>query len=97
MVFTFLWFCLWFVGSIARPNFVFILTDDQDKMFNSTSVMKNLNKYINGGGIEFENGFISTPICCPSRTESISGRNYHNIGAPNGNCMHVDTVCLILS
>ena len=75
----------------SRPNFVFILADDLDFVFNSSHVMDNLYKYIGNEGIIFNNGFISTPICCPSRTETITGRAYQNIGPPNGNCMHIET------
>eukprot|EP01083_Nonionella_stella_P022009 60868_1 len=60
--------------STSRPNFVFILADDLDAVYNSTHVMDNLYKYIGNQGIIFKNSFISTPICCPSRTETITGR-----------------------
>ena len=33
-----------------------------------------------------------TPICCPSRTETLSGRMYHNVLADDLNgCMHVNS------
>eukprot|EP01147_Barroeca_monosierra_P000856 gene856-4128_t len=39
------------------------------------------------------NTVVNTPICCPSRTETFSGRYFHNIGPPNqsGNCMFANT------
>ena len=74
----------------GRPNFIFILTDDQDIELGSIDVMPNLDSNIINQGISFTNAFVATSICCPSRTEYITGRYYHNIGAPNGNCMHVD-------
>ena len=77
--------------SKTRPNFIFILSDDQDLLFNSSDVMPSLQKNIVEEGLTFENAFVATPICCPSRTETIAGRNYQNIGAPNGSCMSVDS------
>ena len=35
--------------------------------------------------------YVNTPICCPSRTETLSGRMYHNVLSPDlSGCMHVD-------
>ena len=42
-------------------------------------------------GAMANNMFIHTPICCPSRSELISGRYYHNIKTTHPPaCMHVD-------
>eukprot|EP01084_Bolivina_argentea_P021904 40709_1 len=74
-----------------RPNFIFIIADDLDYIFDSVSYMPNTLKYIANAGLTFNNAFISTPVCCPSRVETITGRNYHNIGAPNGTCMSINS------
>eukprot|EP01083_Nonionella_stella_P249325 862290_1 len=76
--------------SDSQPNFIILLTDDQDLELGSPEIMPNLHSKIIQNGITFSNSFISTPICCPSRTETMTGRYYHNAGAPNGACMHVD-------
>ena len=76
----------------TKPNFIFILTDDQDIYFDSVSVMPSLLSLIRDDGITFNNGFVATPICCPSRTESLSGRFYHNIREADNklnSCMHI--------
>ena len=73
-----------------KPNFIFILTDDQDITLDSMQALPNTIKYIAKEGLTFNNTFISTPICCPSRTETITGRNFQNIiDQPMADCMHV--------
>eukprot|EP01084_Bolivina_argentea_P024581 45793_1 len=74
-----------------RPNFIFILTDDMDFLFDSISVMPNTLSFIGKNGLTFNNAFVSTPVCCPSRTETISGRNFQNIRYPpqDATCMYV--------
>lgn len=42
-------------------------------------------------GASFDNYFVNTPICCPSRTEFMSSRYYHNLLLEEGGCMHVNT------
>ena len=97
-MFLFVWFLpfvQWIQSTNALsktlPNFIFILSDDQDLLFNSSDIMPNLQRYIVKDGLTFTNAFVATPICCPSRTQFIAGRNYQNIGAPNGSCMSVDS------
>ena len=84
-----------------QPNFVFILTDDQDRYLGpegydslgSLHAMPQLRKHLMDGGSLVENFYVNTPICCPSRTESFTGRYFHNVGPPRspGSCMHADT------
>ena len=75
-----------------KPNFIFILTDDQDIYFDSPSIMPSLLSNIRDAGMTFNNGFVATSICCPSRTESLTGRFYHNVREQDdslNSCMHV--------
>jgi len=64
----------------SSPNFVFILTDDQDVLLGGISAMPTLNSVFRESGMEFPNAFVDTPICCPSRTSTLSGRLGHNLG-----------------
>ena len=62
------------------PNFIFIITDDQDVLLGGTDDMPSLKRVFRDGGMEFKNAFVDTPICCPSRTSTLSGRLGHNLG-----------------
>ena len=73
----------------SLPNFVFILTDDQDLVFDSMDYMPFTKHFFETNGMTFTNAFIATPICCPSRTESITGRGFHNIRQQPVDCMDI--------
>lgn len=64
----------------GKPNFVVILTDDQDLMLNSTHphYMPALNRLIADKGITFNQFYASSPECCPSRVNLWVGRYAHN-------------------
>lgn len=69
------------------PNFVFVLTDDQD--LESMRVMPKVRKLIAHKGTTFTNFYATNPVCCPSRSTLLTGRYSHNTGVfrnapPNG-------------
>jgi arylsulfatase A-like enzyme len=84
-----------------KPNFVLVLTDDQDRYLDpsgytalgSLAAMPQLRREMLHKGAIVDHFYVNTPICCPSRTELFSGRYFHNVGPPNdaGSCMHADT------
>ena len=55
-------------GGAGPPNIVFLLTDDQDEVLNSTDYMPALQRIMGGGGVKVEKMFATTPVCCPSRS-----------------------------
>lgn len=61
----------------ARPNIVFIMTDDQTVA--STAVQRNVS-LIQGQGTTFTQTIASYPLCCPSRATYLSGQYSHNHG-----------------
>ena len=60
------------------PNVLLIVTDDQ--RIGTLSVMPELRRWFRGEGTEFTSGFVTTPLCCPSRASIFSGRYMHNHG-----------------
>ncbi|PWY65625.1 arylsulfatase [Aspergillus sclerotioniger CBS 115572] len=61
-----------------KPNFLFILTDDQDLRMNSPAYMPLTQAKIKEKGTEFQNHFVTTSLCCPSRVSLWTGRQAHN-------------------
>ena len=84
------WVFLLLLGAAeCAPNFVFILTDDQDQVlggsFPTTSgatPMPKTQKLLVEGGALFTSSFVHTPVCCPSRAETLTGRYLHNLKTP---------------
>ena len=82
------------VALSARPNFLFLFTDDQDLLLDSMVAMPSVRKNIQDAGVTMDNYFAHTPICCPSRSQTLSGRYFHNIRMDTPTpmaCMHVNT------
>ena len=59
-----------------RPNIIFIFTDDQP--YHTTQFMPTVRDVLIKHGINFENGFSTTPLCCPSRVSILTGAYVHN-------------------
>lgn len=73
-----------------KSNIIFVLTDDQDEILGGRTPMVKMKKLLEQEGTVFTNAFVTSPICCPSRSSILSGRYVHNHGAHNnsieGNC-----------
>ena len=67
----------------GKPNVIFILTDDQDVALGGLEPMTKAKRLIRDQGVFFSNAFVSTPICCPSRSSYLTGNYIHNHGAFN--------------
>jgi len=61
------------------PNIVFALTDDQDLTLGGWTPMRQTQAAIQAKGATLTEWRIHTPICSPSRSETVSGRYFHNI------------------
>jgi arylsulfatase A-like enzyme len=76
----------------SLPNIVYIMTDDQDLELGGLTPMPKTRRLLGDQGATGEAFYISTPICCPSRTSTLSGRLYHNVlGDDLQGCMHVNS------
>lgn len=75
------------VNNTSRPNIVFIVTDDQ--RYDTMQYMPLTTSLLGVDSIKFNNAFVSTALCCPSRATILTGKYAHNHGiyftsAPNG-------------
>ena len=59
-----------------RPNIILILTDDQP--YHTIQYMPTVRDILMKKGVNFENGYVTTPLCCPSRASILSGQYAHN-------------------
>ncbi|KAL4993527.1 hypothetical protein BDV10DRAFT_23135 [Aspergillus recurvatus] len=51
----------------SRPNFLFVVTNDQYPTMNSVEYMPHVESRIRDKGINFTTHFVTTALCCPSR------------------------------
>ena len=72
-------------GSIARPNIVVIMTDDQRWDTVTPKFMPNLTSRMVSGvnATYFTNSFVPNALCCPSRTSTLTGEYSHTTGVYN--------------
>ena len=76
------------VAAASRPNIVFILADDQrwdtiDKTHSvdgTTPVMQNVTTLLVKKGVLFQNHFVTTALCAPSRSSILAGKYAHTTG-----------------
>ena len=60
----------------ARPNIIFVLTDDQ--MPGTENRMQALQNNLVGGGVKFSSTVSTYPLCCPGRATLQRGQYPHN-------------------
>ena len=66
-------------GSAAgAKNFVVFVLDDLDELLNGTAAMPQVDALLRRQGVSLR-GFVDVPICCPSRTSTLTGRYSHNL------------------
>ena len=86
-------------GPSTGPNVLIFVTDDQ-RPRGTIQVMRRTRHWFGGGGIRYANGYVTTPLCCPSRASIMTGRYAHghgvndNGGGPTGTAAldHASTI-----
>lgn len=66
-----------------KPNFVYVLCDDMGLLMGDEAAIPQTLSMVKNKGAHFNNFFVSSPKCTPSRSAWLSGRYYHNL-RPNG-------------
>jgi arylsulfatase A-like enzyme len=66
-----------------RPNILLIITDDQEK--SSMRAMPKTLRLFKRQGVDFNHGYVTTPLCCPARATMYSGLYAHNHGIITNN------------
>lgn len=61
-----------------RPNFLVVLTDDQERGLDA--YMPSLQTLIGDRGLRFDRAYVTTSLCCPSRASILTGQYAHNHG-----------------
>lgn len=67
----------------SKPNIVFIMTDDQDRLLNSVDYQSTVQSELIAKGTEFVNHYTNTALCCPSRSTILRGQTVHNTNLTN--------------
>ncbi|KAF2849212.1 arylsulfatase precursor [Plenodomus tracheiphilus IPT5] len=72
-----------------KPNFIFIMTDDQDLHLNSLDYQPAVQKHFVQEGTWLKKHFCTVALCCPSRVSLWTGKAAHNtnvtdVSAPYG-------------
>src|SRR5713226_974184 len=65
-------------GLRARPNIIFVLTDDLDRNLGTLEQVPKLKDMLAGHGLTFPNMFVSESLCCPSRSSIQRSQYVHN-------------------
>jgi N-acetylglucosamine-6-sulfatase len=86
---------LFFAGTVAvssyasKPNFILIMTDDQDLLMDSIDYQPSVQKHFAQEGTWFKKHYCTVALCCPSRVSFLTGKAAHNtnvtdVSAPYG-------------
>lgn len=68
-----------------RPNILLILLDDLDAELDSMEYMPMLQELLVDQGLTIENYYVSSSVCCPSRSTILRGQYTHNHGVLSNN------------
>ena len=69
-------------SNLKQPHILLFITDDQDNFLDGMTPMTKTKSWFKNGQ-EFTNAFVSTPVCCPSRSSILTGKYQHNTKVVN--------------
>src|SRR5205085_4096871 len=67
-------------AATSQPNVVIIMSDDQRWDTVNSTYMPMLTDLVVPNGITYTNSFVPNPLCCPSRTSTLTGDYSHTTG-----------------
>ena len=70
-------------GYPGKPNFVYIVVDDQDFATANEHIMPNLAKWFADAGTNYTHFYTPMSICCPSRVGFLRGQHGHSHNVTN--------------
>ena len=64
---------------VSTRNILVVLLDDVDYQPKTLSLgLPNVTTHFRNNGVIYNNAFVTTPICCPSRASILTGTYQHN-------------------
>jgi arylsulfatase A-like enzyme len=69
------------VLSVAQPNIVFIMSDDQEVA--TIEYMPRVQELLADQGVTFNNSFVTSSVCCPSNVTALTGQYTFHHGVLN--------------
>jgi N-acetylglucosamine-6-sulfatase len=73
---------------LPPPNVIIVMTDDQRWDSISPTLTPFLDHRLAAEGTRFENAFAPNPLCCPSRTSTLTGNYSHTTGVYSNGGRH---------
>src|SRR4051812_5692149 len=64
----------------TRPNILLIVSDDQSWATFDRALMPNVFRELVDQGVLFTRGYVDTSLCCPSRSQILTGLYGHHTG-----------------
>src|SRR4051794_5113885 len=64
----------------SRPNILVLMSDDQAQSTFSRALMPTVFRDIVDQGVNFSRGYVETPLCCPSRAQTLTGLSASHTG-----------------
>src|SRR5688572_30358348 len=78
-----------------RPNVLIVMSDDQAHSTYNRSLMPGVFSELVDEGVAFDRAYINTPLCCPSRAQTLTGLNEHHSGVTDNQSQPLDRPTIV--